>query len=277
MKLRLAMALALVAAMIGSATAETNLTGAGATFPYPMYSKWFDEYHNQHSDIKINYQSIGSGGGIKQIQAGTVDFGASDGPMTDEQLAQTPGKVLHIPTVLGADVPTYNLPGVTTELKFTPDVLADLFLGKIKKWNDPRLAKVNPGVKFPDEDIIIVHRSDGSGTTYIWTDYLSKVSSEWKDKVGKGTAVNWPVGLGGKGNEGVSGLVKQTPNSIGYVELIYAIQNHMPYGVVKNSSGNFVKADLASVTAAAAGASEQMPDDFRVSITNAPGKTAYPV
>src|SRR5947199_2163594 len=277
MKLRLVMALAIAAAMIGSATAETNLTGAGATFPYPMYSKWFDEYHNQHSDIKINYQSIGSGGGIKQIQAGTVDFGASDGPMTDEQLAQTPGKVLHIPTVLGADVPTYNVTGVTGELKFTPDVLADLFLGKITKWNDPRLAKANPGVKFPDEDIVIVHRSDGSGTTYIWTDYLSKVSSEWKDKVGKGTSVNWPVGLGGKGNEGVAGLIKQTPNSMGYVELIYAIQNKMPYGKVKNTSGDFIKADLAGVSAAATGAVKTMPDDFRVSITNAPGKTAYPI
>jgi phosphate transport system substrate-binding protein len=276
MKLRLAMVLALAAAMIGSATAETNLTGAGATFPYPMYSKWFDEYHNQHSDIKINYQSIGSGGGIKQIQAGTVDFGASDGPMTDEQIAQTPGKVFHIPTVLGADVPTYNVNGVTGELKFTPDVLADLFLGKIKKWNDPRLAKDNPGVKFPDEDIVIVHRSDGSGTTYIWTDYLSKVSSEWKDKVGKGTSVNWPVGLGGKGNEGVAGTVKQTEGSLGYVELIYAVSNKMPYGSVQNPAGSFVKASLDSVTAAAASVKD-MPEDFRVSITNAPGKNAYPI
>jgi phosphate transport system substrate-binding protein len=279
------MALAFAAAMIGSVSAKTNspdagpatnLTGAGATFPYPMYSKWFDEYHNQHSNIKINYQSIGSGGGIKQIQAGTVDFGASDGPMTDEQLAQTPGKVLHIPTVLGADVPTYNVNGVTGELKFTPDVLADLFLGKINKWNDPRLAKANPGVKFPDEDIVIVHRSDGSGTTYIWTDYLSKVSSEWKDKVGKGTSVNWPVGLGGKGNEGVAGTVKQTEGSLGYVELIYAVSNKMPYGSVQNAAGSFVKASLESVTAAAASVKD-MPEDFRVSITNAPGKTAYPI
>lgn len=277
MKLRLAMVLAFAAAMIGvSSAAETNLTGAGATFPYPMYSKWFDEYHNQHSDIKINYQSIGSGGGIKQIQAGTVDFGASDGPMSDEQLAQTPGKVLHIPTVLGGDVPTYNVNGVTGELKFTPDVLADLFLGKINKWNDPRLAKDNPGVKFPDEDIVIVHRSDGSGTTYIWTDYLSKVSSEWKDKVGKGTSVNWPVGLGGKGNEGVAGTVKQTEGSLGYVELIYAVSNKMPYGSVKNAAGSFVKASLESVTAAAASVKD-MPEDFRVSITNAPGKDAYPI
>jgi phosphate transport system substrate-binding protein len=276
MRFRLCMGLALIVALAGVGIAETNLTGAGATFPYPMYSKWFDEYHNQHSDIKINYQSIGSGGGIKQIQAGTVDFGASDGPMTDEQLAQTPGKVFHIPTVLGADVPTYNLPGVTAELKFTPDVLADLFLGKIKKWNDPRLAKANPGVKFPDEDIVIVHRSDGSGTTYIWTDYLSKVSSEWKDKVGKGTSVNWPVGLGGKGNEGVAGTVKQTEGSLGYVELIYAVSNKMPYGTVQNAAGTFVKASLESVTAAAASVKD-MPDDFRVSITNAPGKDAYPI
>jgi phosphate transport system substrate-binding protein len=269
--------MAFIAALIGvSFAAETNLTGAGATFPYPMYSKWFDEYHNQHPDIKINYQSIGSGGGIKQIQAGTVDFGASDGPMSDEQLAQTPGKILHIPTVLGADVPTYNVPGITAELKFTPDVLADLFLGKIKKWNDPRLTKANPGVKFPDEDIVIVHRSDGSGTTYIWTDYLSKVSSEWKDKVGKGTSVNWPVGLGGKGNEGVAGTVKQTEGSLGYVELIYAIQNKMPYGSVQNAAGNFVKASLESVTEAASSVKD-MPEDFRVSITNAPGKNAYPI
>ncbi|MGZ4843557.1 MAG: phosphate ABC transporter substrate-binding protein PstS, partial [Candidatus Angelobacter sp.] len=250
--------------------------GAGATFPYPIYSKWFSEYNKQHSDIQINYQSIGSGGGIKQLQTGTVDFGASDGPMTDEQLAQTPGKVFHIPTVLGADVPMYNIPGVTGELKFTPDVLADLFLGKIKKWNDPRLAKANPGVKFPDTDIVIVHRSDGSGTTYIFTDFLSKVSSEWKDKVGKGTSVNWPVGLGGKGNEGVAGTVKQTEGSIGYVELIYAVQNNMPYGSVQNPAGNFVKASLDSVTAAAASVKD-MPDDFRVSITNAPGKDAYPI
>ncbi|MGZ4854955.1 MAG: phosphate ABC transporter substrate-binding protein PstS [Candidatus Angelobacter sp.] len=276
MKLRLAMALALVAAMVGTSSAQTNLNGAGATFPYPIYSKWFSEYNKQHSDIQINYQSIGSGGGIKQLQTGTVDFGASDGPMTDEQLAQTPGKVFHIPTVLGADVPMYNIPGVTGELKFTPDVLADLFLGKIKKWNDPRLAKANPGVKFPDTDIVVVHRSDGSGTTYIFTDFLSKVSSEWKDKVGKGTSVNWPVGLGGKGNEGVAGTVKQTEGSIGYVELIYAVQNNMPYGSVQNPAGNFVKASLDSVTAAAASVKD-MPDDFRVSITNAPGKDAYPI
>src|SRR6185312_2248704 len=263
MKLRIAMALALAAAMIGSSSAETNLNGAGATFPNPIYQKWFSEYHNAHSDIQINYQSIGSGGGIKQLQSGTVDFGASDGPMTDEQLAQTPQKVFHIPTVLGAVVPTYNIEGVTGELKFAPDVLADIYLGKIKKWNDPRLAKANPGVKFPDEDIAVIHRSDGSGTTYIFTDFLSKVSPEWKDKVGKSTSVNWPVGLGGKGNEGVSGMVKQTEGSIGYVELIYALSNKMPYGSVQNAAGVFIKASLESVTAAAASVKE-MPDDFRV-------------
>jgi phosphate transport system substrate-binding protein len=276
MKLRLAMALALAAAMIGSAGAETNLNGAGATFPNPIYQKWFSEYHNAHNDVQINYQSIGSGGGIKGVQSGTVDFGASDGPMTDEQLAASPVKVLHIPTVLGAVVPTYNITGVSAELKFTPDVLADIYLGNIKKWNDPRLAKANPGVKFPDEDIVVVHRSDSSGTTYIFTDYLSKVSSAWKDKVGKGVSVNWPVGLGGKGNEQVSGMVKQTVGGIGYVELIYAVSNKMPYGSVQNAAGAFVKASLDSVTAAAASVKD-MPDDFRVSITNAPGKTAYPI
>jgi phosphate transport system substrate-binding protein len=276
MKLRLTMALALAAAMIGSATAETNLNGAGATFPNPIYQKWFSEYHNAHKDVQINYQSIGSGGGIQQLTSGTVDFGASDGPMTDEQLSKVSGKVFHIPTVLGGVVPTYNVNGVAGELKFTGDVLGDIFLGNIKKWNDPRLAKANPGVKFPDEDIVVVHRSEGSGTTYIFTDYLSKVSSAWKDKVGKGTSVNWPAGLGGKGNEGVSGMVKQTEGSIGYVELIYAISNQMPYGSVQNASGSFVKASLDSVTAAAASVKD-MPDDFRVSITNAPGKDAYPI
>jgi phosphate transport system substrate-binding protein len=276
MKLRLTMALALAAAMIGSASAETNLNGAGATFPNPIYQKWFSEYHNAHKDVQINYQSIGSGGGIQQLTSGTVDFGASDGPMTDEQLSKVSGKVLHIPTVLGAVVPTYNIQGVTGELKFTGDVLADIYLGNIKNWNDPRLAKANPGVKFPDEDIVVVHRSDGSGTTYIFTDYLSKVSSGWKDKVGKGTSVNWPAGLGGKGNEGVSGMVKQTDGSIGYVELIYAVSNKMPYGTVQNAAGSFIKASLESVTAAAASVKD-MPEDFRVSITNAPGKDAYPI
>ncbi len=253
------------------------INGAGATFPYPIYSKWFDEYHKQHPDIQINYQSVGSGAGIRQLQSGTVDFGASDGPMTDEQLSQAKVKVLHFPTVLGADVPTYNIPSVSQELNFTPEALAGIFLGTIKKWNDPAIAGANKGVNLPGNDIVVVHRSDGSGTTYIWTDYLSKVSSEWKNKVGKGTSVNWPVGLGGKGNEGVAGLVKQTPNSLGYVELIYAIQNKLPYGRVRNSSGAFVKADLASVNAAAAGAAKSMPDDFRVSITDPPGKAAYPI
>jgi phosphate transport system substrate-binding protein len=259
------------------AFAQTTLNAAGATFPYPMYSKWFSKYHDAHPDIQINYQSIGSGGGIRQLLAGTVDFGATDGPMSDDQLAQTKMKILHVPTVLGADVPAYNVAGVSGDLKFTPQALAGIFLGKVTTWNDPAIAGANPGVKLPGDAIVVIHRSDGSGTTYIWTDYLSKVSDEWKGKVSKGTSVNWPVGLGGKGNEGVTGLVKQTPNAIGYVELIYAVQNNIPYGTVKNSSGNFVKADLASVTAAAAGAAKEMPDDFRVSITNAPGKTAYPI
>jgi phosphate transport system substrate-binding protein len=258
-----------------------SINGAGATFPYPMYSKWFDEYHKKYGNVQINYQSIGSGGGIKQVTEGTVDFGASDGPMNDDQLKAFQDKhgfgILHFPTVLGADIPTYNVPGVSGELNFTPEAIAGIFLGKITKWNDPAIAGANAGVKLPGNDIVVVHRSDGSGTSYIWTDYLSKVSDDWKNKVGKGTSVNWPVGLGGKGNEGVAGLIKQTPNSFGYVELIYAIQNNMPYGRVKNSSGAFIKADLASVTAAAAGAAKDMPGDFRVSITNAPGKTAYPI
>jgi phosphate transport system substrate-binding protein len=261
---------------LGSAVAETNLNGAGATFPNPIYQKWFSEYHTQHPDIAINYQAIGSGGGIAQVQKGTVDFGASDGPMTDQQIADTPFKLYHIPTVLGGVVPTYNIPGVNTELKFTGDVLADIFLGKITKWNDPRLAKDNPGVKFPDADIVVVHRSDPSGTSYIWTDFLSKVSQAWATGPKKGTAVNWPVGLGGKGNEGVSGIVKQTEGAIGYVELIYALSNNMSYGSVKNPAGEFVKASLESVTVAA-GSVKEMPDDFRVSITNAPGKGAYPI
>ena len=233
MRFRICMAMALVAALAGVSGAETNLNGAGATFPNPIYQKWFTEYNKAHPDVKINYQSIGSGGGIKQLQAGTVDFGASDGPMSDEQLAATPGKVFHIPTVLGAVVLTYNVNGVSQELKFTPDVIADIYLGNIKNWNDPRLAKANPGVKFPDEEIAVIHRAESSGTTYIFTDYLSKVSSAWKDKVGKNTAVNWPVGLAGKGNEGVSGMIKQTEGSIGYVELIYALSNKMPYGSVE--------------------------------------------
>ncbi|MBZ5502489.1 MAG: phosphate ABC transporter substrate-binding protein PstS [Acidobacteriia bacterium] len=274
------LAVSLLFALALTAGAQSNpllLNAAGATFPYPIYSKWFDVYHTQKSGVQINYQSIGSGGGIRQLVAGTVDFGASDGPMSDEQLAQAKFKILHFPTVLGADVPTYNIPGVSGELNFTQKALAGIYLGTITKWNDPEIAKTNPGVSLPNSDIVVVHRSDGSGTTYIWTDFLSKASDDWKNKVGKGTSVNWPVGLGGKGNEGVAGLVKQTPGSIGYVELIYAIQNNMPYGKVQNAAGKFVKADLAGVTAAASGAAKEMPEDFRVSITNAPGATAYPV
>jgi phosphate transport system substrate-binding protein len=270
-----------VLAAIAVAQGTLSINGAGATFPYPMYSKWFDEYHKKNGNIQFNYQSIGSGGGIKQVTEGTVDFGATDGPMNDEQLKAFQAKrgfpILHFPTVMGADVPTYNIPGVNAELNFTPEALAGIFMGKVTKWNDPAIASANKGVNLPGNDIVVVHRSDGSGTTYIWTDYLSKVSEDWKNKVGKGTSVNWPVGLGGKGNEGVAGLIKQTPNSMGYVELIYAVQNKMPYGKVKNSAGAFVKADLESVTAAAAGAAKTMPDDFRVSITDAPGKAAYPI
>jgi phosphate transport system substrate-binding protein len=258
------------------AMAQTTLNGAGATFPYPMYSKWFSEYHKLHPDIEVNYQSIGSGGGIRQVIAGTVDFGASDGPMTDDQLKEAKTKILHFPSVLGADVPAYNIPGVTAELKFTPEALAGIFLGKISKWNDKAITSANPGVNLPDRDIVVVHRSDGSGTTYIWTDYLSKISSEWQGQTGKGTSVKWPVGLGGKGNEGVAGMIRQLPGSVGYVELIYAVQNNISYGSVKNSAGSFVKASLDSVTAAAA-SSPKMPADFRVSITNAPGKDAYPI
>ena len=272
------------AAMLAPAAlmAQTNVTGAGATFPNVIYTKWFDEYHKVHPEVQINYQSVGSGAGIRQVTEGTVDFGASDGPMTDQQIADFKTKrgteILHFPTVLGADVPVYNVSGVVTGLKFTPEALAGIFLGKITKWNDAAIASANPGVKLPAQDIVVVHRSDGSGTTYVWTDYLSKVSSEWQTKVGKATSVNWPVGLGGKGNEGVAGLVQQTSGSLGYVELIYAIQTKgISYGLVKNSSGAFVNADLASVTAAAAGAAANMPDDFRVSITNAPGKAAYPI
>ena len=263
-------------AFVLPAVGQTTLNGAGATFPYPMYSKWFSDYHNLHSDIQINYQSIGSGGGIRQVLAQTVDFGASDGPMTDQQLSEAKFKILHIPTVMGAVVPAYNVPGVTGEIKFTPQALADIFLGKISKWNDSAITSANPGINFPAQDIIVVHRSDGSGTTYIWTDYLSKVSSDWANGPGKGTSVKWPVGLGGKGNEGVAGQVRQLPGAIGYVELIYAVQNNIPYGVVKNAAGVFVKASLDSVTAAAASV-KTMPADFRVSITNAPGKDSYPI
>ena len=265
------------------ALGQTTLNGAGATFPYPMYSKWFSEYHKAHPDIQFNYQSIGSGGGIRQVLAQTVDFGASDGPMTDEQLSQAKTKILHIPTVLGAVVPAYNVPGVTGELKFTPEALAGIFLGKITSWNDPAIAKANPGVNLPNQTIIVIHRSDGSGTTYIFSDYLAAVSPSWASDLGKGKEIKWPVGLGGKGNDGVSGQVKMTPGSIGYVELAYAKQNKLPfavikitYGSVKNAAGSFVNATLESVTAAAASA-KNMPPDFRVSITNAPGKDAYPI
>ncbi len=254
---------------------QVLINGAGATFPYPIYAKWFDEYHKINPKAQINYQSIGSGGGIRQLQAGTVDFGASDSPMTNEQLAATPFKVLHFPTVIGAVVPAYNVAGVKGELNFTPEALAGIFLGTITRWNDPEIARANPGAGLPSAGIVVIHRSDGSGTTFVWTDYLSKVSAAWRQKVGAGTAVRWPAGLGAKGNEGVAGLVRQTPNSIGYIELVYALQNKIPYGRVRNSSGVFVKADLASVTAAAAEA--VIPDDFRVSITNPPGKSAYPV
>jgi phosphate transport system substrate-binding protein len=259
---------------------QSGLNGAGATFPNPMYSKWFSDYHTLHPDVQINYQSIGSGGGIRQVTEGTVDFGASDMPMTDAQLAEAQSKlntkILNLPTVLGAVVPAYNIQGVTAEVKFTPDALAGIFLGKITKWNDKAITGVNPGIKFPDNPIIVVHRSDGSGTTFIWTDFLSKVNSDWKTKVGSGTSVQWPVGLGGKGNEQVAGMVRQEQGAIGYIELIYALQNNITYGSVKNAAGNFVKASLDGVTAAAASVPD-MPADFRISITNAPGKDAYPI
>ncbi len=258
---------------------QVLINAAGATFPYPMYSKWFDEYHKKHPTAQINYQSIGSGGGIAQVTNGTVDFGATDGPMNDKQMKDFEEKrgsaILHFPTVLGAVVPTYNIPGITSQLNFTGEALAEIFLGKITKWDDPAIAKTNAGVKLPSNNIVVVHRSDGSGTTYVWTDYLSKASKEWETKVGRANSVNWPVGLGGKGNEGVSGSIQQTANSIGYVELIYAVQNKMSYGKVKNAEGEFVQASLASVTAAAAKA--VVPDDFRVSITDAPGKGVYPI
>ncbi len=267
--------LALAGAIVSEGTVQIN--AGGATFPNPIYQKWFNEYNKLHPNIQINYQSQGSGFGIAQVMARSVDFGASDGPMSDAQLSKAGFKILHFPTVLGADVPSYNVPGVTGTLKFTQKALAGIYLGTITKWNDPELTKANPGVKLPADDIIVAHRTEGSGTTYIWTDFLSKISADWNKKVGTGSSVNWPVGLGGKGNEGVTGVLKQTPDSIGYVELIYAIQNNIPYGDVQNASGEFVKASLASVTAAAANAAKTMPDDFRVSITNAPGKGVYPI
>ncbi len=264
-------------ASVGSAQAQLQLNGAGATFPYPIYSKWFSVYTQVDTTARINYQSIGSGGGIKQITEQTTDFGATDGPMSDEQLAAAPARIAHVPTVMGAVVLTYNLEGVKSGLVLTPEILTAIFFGKITKWNDPALAAANPGVALPGKDIIVVHRSDGSGTSFIFTDYLSKVSKEWLNKVGRGTSVSWPVGLGGKGNEGVTGLVKQTPGSLGYVELIYALSNELPYASVKNKAGAAVVPSLDSVTAAAAGFAADMPDDFRLSITDAPGEGAYPI
>ena len=261
----------------GTSSGAVQLQGAGATFPNPLYQKWLSEYGKLHPNVKIDYQSIGSGGGIKQIQAQTVDFGASDAPMKDDDLKAAPSEILHIPTVLGAVVITYNLEGVSQPLHFSPDVLADMFLGKIKKWNDPRIASENPGAKLPSSDITIVHRSDGSGTSAVFTDYLSKVSPEWKEKVGSGPSPSWPVGIGGKGNEGVSGQIKNTPNTVGYVELAYAVQNKLPVGLVKNSSGSFIEPTIESVTAAAAASAANTPEDLRVSITNAQGAKAYPI
>jgi phosphate transport system substrate-binding protein len=261
----------------GNAGGEVRIQGAGATFPNPLYQKWFSEYNKANSNVKFDYQSIGSGGGIKQITERTVDFGGSDAPMKDDDLRKAPSEILHIPTILGADVITYNLPGVTTELKLTPEAVAGIFLGNIKKWDDPAIASNNPGVSLPASDISVIHRSDGSGTTFIFTEYLSKVSPEWQSKVGAGTSVQWPVGNGAKGNEGVTSQVKSTPNSIGYTELIYAEQNKLPVASIKNSAGEFVRPTLDSVTAAAAAAAGQMPDDLRVSITNPPGRDVYPM
>jgi len=271
---RTLIAVGLLVVALSTAQAQ-KLTGAGATFPYPVYSKWFSEYSAAHPGVEINYQSIGSGGGIRQVTAGLVDFGASDMPMTDDMLASSKIKLIHIPTVLGAVVPIFNVPGVS-DIKFSGEVLADIYLGKIANWKDPRIAKDNPGVNLPDQKITVVHRSDGSGTSFIFTDYLSKVSSDWANGPGKGPSPSWPVGVGGKGNENVAGLVRQLPGAVGYVELIYALQNNISYGEVKNSSGKWVKASIAGVTAAAANL-KQMPADYRVSITNAPGATSYPI
>jgi phosphate transport system substrate-binding protein len=268
---------AAVLALAAIGASAQNINGAGATFPYPIYSKWFNEYSQQHPNVKINYQSIGSGGGIRQVSEGTVDFGATDGPMSDEQIAGAKIKTQHIPTVLGAVVPVYNLPGLNKDLNFSGDVIADIYLGKIKMWNDGRIAKDNPGVNLPNQAILPVYRSEGSGTTYIFTDYLSKVSPDWASKVGKNTSVKWPAGIGQKGNEGVAGMVRQSPYAFGYVELIYAEQNKMSFGAVKNASGKFLRASTDGVTAAAAAAAKTMPADYRVSITNAPGATSYPI
>ena len=277
MKLKLASIVALGAAIFTLSAGAQSLNGAGATFPNPIYSKWFSEFAASHPGVQINYQAVGSGAGIRQASQGIVDFGATDGPMTDQQMNEAKVKLFHIPTVLGAVVPTYNIPGVNAELKFSGDIVADIYLGKITKWDDPRIKSLNPGVNLPSNQILPVYRSDGSGTTYIFTDYLSKVSPDFSSKVGKSTSVRWPVGIGQKGNEGVAGMVRNSPNSFGYVELIYAVQNHMNYGVMKNAAGKFVKASPQTVSAAAAGAAKNMPNDFRVSIVNAPGAESYPI
>jgi len=270
--------LAALVLLATAASAQTlKINGAGATFPNPIYTKWFDQYHNMHPNVEINYQSIGSGGGIRQLSAGTVFFGASDGPMTNDQITAAGFRIMHFPTVLGGVVPVYNVPEISAELKFTGPVLADIFLGKITKWNDAAIRATNPGVNLPNADITVVHRSDGSGTSYIWCDYLSKVSPEYRKTVGVATSVNWPAGVGAKGNEGVAGLVKQTPGSIGYVELIYALQNKISYGAVKNLAGEWVRASTETVSNAASAAAKNMPKDFRVSITNAPGHNVYPI
>jgi phosphate transport system substrate-binding protein len=264
-------------AAVAATAAAQNLNGAGATFPNPIYSRWFIEYNKVHPEVQINYQAVGSGAGIRNVSTKIVDFGASDGPMTDAQIAQSKVKLVHIPTVLGAVVPVYNIPGVSKELNFAPDVIADIYLGKITKWNDPRIVKDNPGVNFPDHGILPVYRADGSGTTYIFTDFLSKVSNDFQTKVGRSTSVTWPVGIGQKGNDGVAGMVRNSQFSFGYVELIYAEGNSMTYGLVRNPAGKWVKASTASVTAAAAAAAKNMPADYRVSITNAPGAGSYPI
>ena len=265
------------ATLVGAQSGTVLINATGATFPAPIYQKWFEAYHTAHSNVQVNYQPLGSGAGIAQLTAGTVDFGASDMPMTDDMLGKLKVKPLHFPTVIGAVVPTYNIPGVAGELKFTQKALVGIYMGTITKWNDPEIANANAGVKLPGDDIVVVHRSEGSGTSFIFTDFLSKASPDWKSKVGAAASPNWPVGLGGKGNDGVMGLVKQTPDSIGYVELIYALSQKIPYGAVQNAEGKFLKADLVGVTAAAAGAAKTMPDDFRVSITNAPGAGSYPI
>jgi len=279
MTMRKLLPIAVTAVLLGATLGaqKISITGAGATFPDPIYEKWFSDYNKLHPEVQINYQPVGSGGGVSQITQQTVFFGASDMPMTDDALSKTPGHIFHFPTVLGGVVPIYNVPGVTAELKFTGPLIADIFLGKVTKWNDKAIAAVNPGVSLPATDIAVVHRSDGSGTSFIWTDYLSKVSPEWKQKVGANSAVSWPTGLSGSHNDGVAALVKQTPGGFGYVELIYALQNSIASGPVQNAAGKFVKASLDSVTAAAAGAAANMPADFRVSITNAPGAGAYPI